>query len=246
MRGPRPGVRAGIQRAVVKRPAERAFLSVGAGRGGCEEFADGGPSERAVVHGNSRLVVESAVADRAVFADECELVPVAVARGCAEGRQKPDVPGGGIAAREEIRELPVFPFQLAVVGGVTVHAAGTGPRERAVRFAAFGRGFQDLQQFGACERLRVADDPGADRFPGQGARDETDLAVREPADAVAPERDTRNRNGKCPGTFIHLIRRLFASGQSPMCKIFGGYLWVATLQIFLHRLFVHLLKIHPA
>ena len=34
-----------------------------------------------------------------------------------------------------------------------------------------------------------------DRFPGQSARDETDLAVREPAHAVTPERNTRDRNG---------------------------------------------------
>ena len=41
------------------------------------------------------------------------------------------------------------------------------------------------------------------------------------------------------------IRRLFASGQSPACKIFGGYLQVATLKSSCIGLFAHSLKIHP-
>ncbi|MBR6241443.1 MAG: hypothetical protein IKQ82_08315 [Lentisphaeria bacterium] len=41
------------------------------------------------------------------------------------------------------------------------------------------------------------------------------------------------------------IRRLFASGQSPTGKIFGGYLQVATLKSSCIGLFAHSLKIHP-
>ena len=41
------------------------------------------------------------------------------------------------------------------------------------------------------------------------------------------------------------FRRLFASGQIPIGKIFGGYLQVATLKSSCIVLFVHLLKIHP-
>ena len=41
------------------------------------------------------------------------------------------------------------------------------------------------------------------------------------------------------------IRRFFASGQSPIGKIFGGYLQVATLKSSGIVLFDHTLKIHP-
>ena len=41
------------------------------------------------------------------------------------------------------------------------------------------------------------------------------------------------------------IRRLFASGQSPTGKIFGGCLRVATLKSSCIGLFAHSLKIHP-
>ena len=41
------------------------------------------------------------------------------------------------------------------------------------------------------------------------------------------------------------IRRLFASGQSPTGKIFGGYLQVATLKSSCIGLFAHSLKIRP-
>ncbi|MBR6241187.1 MAG: hypothetical protein IKQ82_06985 [Lentisphaeria bacterium] len=41
------------------------------------------------------------------------------------------------------------------------------------------------------------------------------------------------------------FRRLFASGQCPTGKIFGGYLQVATLKSFCIVLFAHTLKIHP-
>ena len=40
------------------------------------------------------------------------------------------------------------------------------------------------------------------------------------------------------------FRRLFASGQIPIGKIFGGYLQVATLKSSCIGLFVHALKIH--
>ena len=40
-------------------------------------------------------------------------------------------------------------------------------------------------------------------------------------------------------------RRLFASGQIPIGKIFGGYLQVATLKSSCIVLFARLLKIHP-
>ena len=41
------------------------------------------------------------------------------------------------------------------------------------------------------------------------------------------------------------FRQLFASGQSPTGKIFGGYLQVATLKSSCIGLFAHTLKIHP-
>ena len=41
------------------------------------------------------------------------------------------------------------------------------------------------------------------------------------------------------------FRRLFAFGQIPIGKIFGGYLQVATLKSSCIVLFAHLLKIHP-
>ena len=41
------------------------------------------------------------------------------------------------------------------------------------------------------------------------------------------------------------IRRLFAFGQIPIGKIFGGYLQVATLKSSCIVLFAHMLKIHP-
>ncbi|MDD6337974.1 MAG: hypothetical protein PUC15_06285 [Lentisphaeria bacterium] len=41
------------------------------------------------------------------------------------------------------------------------------------------------------------------------------------------------------------FRRLFASGQSPTGKIFGGYLQAATLKSSCIGLFAHSLKIHP-
>jgi len=41
------------------------------------------------------------------------------------------------------------------------------------------------------------------------------------------------------------FRRLFASGQSPTGKIFGGYLPAATLKSSCIGLFAHSLKIHP-
>ena len=47
------------------------------------------------------------------------------------------------------------------------------------------------------------------------------------------------------GTSINWIRRLFASRQIPIGKIFGGYLQVATLKSSCIVLFACLLKIHP-
>ena len=41
------------------------------------------------------------------------------------------------------------------------------------------------------------------------------------------------------------FRRLFAFGQIPIGKIFGGYLQVATLKSSCIVLFAHVLKIHP-
>ena len=53
------------------------------------------------------------------------------------------------AFHQKIVKLTVLPFQFAGVGGVTVHAAGTGPRERAVRRNAFRRSRQHVQNSGA-------------------------------------------------------------------------------------------------
>ena len=47
------------------------------------------------------------------------------------------------------------------------------------------------------------------------------------------------------GISINWIRRLFASRQIPIGKIFGGYLQVATLKSSCIVLFACLLKIHP-
>ena len=47
------------------------------------------------------------------------------------------------------------------------------------------------------------------------------------------------------GTSKNYFRRLFASGQSPTGKIFGGYVQVATLKSSCIGLLVHTLKIHP-
>ena len=88
----------------------------------------------------------------AVFADKCELVPAVVAGRRAQRRQELDVFSGGVAAREKVGELAVFPFQLAVVRSVTVRAAGTRPGERAVRRDAFSRSRQYVQSSGARKR----------------------------------------------------------------------------------------------
>ena len=55
----------------------------------------------------------------------------------------------------------------------------------------------------------------------------------------------KTRPGELRAPLFIGFRRLFASGQIPIGKIFGGYLQVATLKSSCIILFARLLKNHP-
>ena len=102
----------------------------------------------------------------------------------------------GVPARQEIAELGVLPLDLACGRGVTVHAARTGPGEGTVGFDPVGRRDLHPDQSGPGKGFRLMDDFDEDGLAGERPRDETDLAVGQTADAVAPERHTRDRDGE--------------------------------------------------
>jgi len=162
--------------------------------------AEGGFGDGAFLDVDDEAIVGADVAEvEALF----EFVPLAAdhdAIAVAIGRRTGDDGGDDFAreaaeALEEVGNLLMFDFELGGVGEVLVLTAAAFTEVAALGRDALGRGFEDLEEFGARETFFYFGEFDFNQFSERDEGNE-DHEVGDTADAFAAEGDVVNAEGE--------------------------------------------------